>query len=98
MEYEALRQNDDGTVQVKMTIGNNVLEQAIDPTNLDENVKQAMAVFKSELDRIVPNVVDVSKELGKQITVTELPTIPPEDLEPVAPEPTQLEVTQDEVA
>lgn len=86
MEYEALRQNDDGTVQVKMTIGNNSLEQAIDPSDLDTNVKQAMAVFKSELERNAPTVVDVSKELGIQRTVTELPEIPPEDLEPIPAE------------
>ena len=95
MNYEVIRQNDDNTVQVRMTIGDHVLEQAFDATDLDTNVKQGMAVFQSELDRNIPQTVDVTNLIGQVQEVAVLPTIPPEDLvpEPVAepvvtPDPT----------
>lgn len=83
MQYEVIRQNDDGSAQIRMTIDGHVLEQAIDPSDLDNNAKQAMAVFKSELDRkVVSPPIDISTYIGEVQTVEILPEIPAEDLEP----------------
>lgn len=79
MKYETLYANDNGTVKVRMTIDDHILEQDFDASDLDTNVKKGMAVFKSELERnasIMPNI-----EVGKTFNVTDLPTIPEEDFE-----------------
>lgn len=76
MEYEVLYANDNGTVKVKMTIGDRVLEQDFEAENLDENVKQGMAIFQSELKNNSP--VEVSENIiGQvvQVKKSELPTI-----------------------
>jgi len=54
MKYETLKVNDNGTIQVKMTIDGHELVQDFEAENLDENVKTGMAVFKSELSNAQP--------------------------------------------
>lgn len=84
MQYEVIRQNDDGTAQVRMAIDGHVLEQAFDTTNLEENIKHGMAIFKSELDKNIaeaPNV-DISDKIGVVEVVEELPELPTEEPTP----------------
>lgn len=85
MEYETLNINDNGTIKVRMTIGDKVLEQDFEADNLDDNVKKGMAIFKAELDRNVPVVVDEAL-VGKVVIVKSLPEIPAKDFE-VEPAP-----------
>jgi len=81
MQYETLKINDNGTARVKMSIDGHVLEQDFYlASDFEENVKQGMAVFKSELDRNIQP--DITVPLETVVDVTTLPTIPPEDLLP----------------
>lgn len=89
MQYEVIRQNEDGTAHVRMIIDGHILEQAFDPTNLDENVKQGMAVFNSELERNItptPEIVDISSLIGVVETVEGLPPIEEPQEEPIPEE------------
>jgi len=73
MQYEQLYANDNGTVKVRMTIDEYVLEQDIDFTdNFDADVKQAMAVFKAELDKSVKEEIQIDTD---PVVVTKLPKI-----------------------
>lgn len=81
MEYEVLSTNEDGTVRVKMTIEDHVLEQNFDALDLDKNVKHGMAIFKSELNR---NATSEPPKLDKgPVKVDALPEIPAEDFEQI---------------
>lgn len=84
MQYEVLYMNDNGTAKVRMTIGNRALEQDFPCDDLDSHVKAGMAVFKSEIDRIVPPSRD-NDLVGLINEVDALPEIPPEDLQPEQP-------------
>lgn len=85
MEYQILYYNDNGTAKVRMTIGDNILEQDFATANLDENVKLGMAIFKSELDRNGIAAPADEELIGKTTRVTDLPAIPLADLEPEQP-------------
>ena len=73
MKYETLYANDNGTIKVRMTIGDNVLEQDFDAENLDENVKVGMAVFKAELANAQPEPTFTPETVT--VTPSELPEV-----------------------
>lgn len=78
--------NDRDQVQVRMTVDGKILDQDFDIENLDENVKQGMAIFKAELAK-APTQIDTSPLnalIGQKqkVLAKDLPVIPPEDFEP----------------
>lgn len=81
--------NDKGQVQVRMTIDGKTLDQDFDINNLDENVKQGMAVFRAELSdapaKVDTSPLDALIGVSQKVLVKDLPTIPEDDFEPGQP-------------
>lgn len=83
MEYEILYPNDNGTLKVRMTIDDHVLEQDFpagdSQEEFDASVKYGLAVFQSEIERNTPPEVpqEVTDLVGTPQTVdsSELPNI-----------------------
>ena len=74
MKYETLCANDNGTVRVLLTIGEDKLEQDFEMDNLEDNIKYGLAIFKRDLEINKPETVSFTPETVT-ITPSELPEV-----------------------
>lgn len=74
MEYEILYPNDNGTVKVRMTINDHILEQDFPIDNLENNVLIGMAIFNAEINANQPPAIDESL-IGTVVQVDTLPEV-----------------------
>lgn len=76
MQYDILYINDDGSVKVRMTIDDSILEQDFpatdDPLLLDLNIREAMRVFKKEIaNRPKIDEPDIQPLVGQSFQVSD---------------------------
>jgi hypothetical protein len=92
MEYTILRANDNGTIQVEMTIDGYTLVQDFEN---EAEIMNGLAVFKEELARR-PVHEDIAGTIGETVVVEpkDLPVIPPEDWKPEPPAAAEIAAEQ----